>query len=191
LLEAKVDFHDVECSSVRLSHEKVIEEQFEELRSLSGVGTAFESELQQGQEDKGRHQLVEEGPWRVHQVALLGDGGEHVEKLFSHEVALVVGVQSIHAVLDNVGPELLVLVFGHAFDVWHCAEARQQICYALRQVQVVEQALDEVFLRDYVVEKFLGPLDQPERENLVEVTAESWVQVADLLLHVWIRLLVE
>lgn len=64
----------------------------------------FERKLQQRQKNEGGHQLVKEESGLVHQVAFLSDGNEHVEKLLGHEVALIVRVECVHAVLNNVIP---------------------------------------------------------------------------------------
>lgn len=56
---------------------------------------------------------------------------------------------------------------------------------------MIEERLDEVFLADHVPKELLWAFDQPERQNTVEIAAESWVQVAHFLLQVWVRLLVE
>ena len=57
---------------------------------------------------------------------------------------------------------------------------------------MIEEALNEVFLADDVGQKLLRSLDQPEGEDFVQVAAQGWVQVTDLLLLlVWVWLLVE
>ena len=98
----------------------------------------------------------------MHKVALLRDSHEDIEKLFGHEVALVMRVEGIHTVLDYVGAQLLILVFVDSHDVRHGAQTHQQVCHALGQVQVIEQTLDEVLLGNDVVKELLRLLDQPE-----------------------------
>lgn len=98
----------------------------------------------------------------MHQVAFLRDTCQNIEQLLGHEIALVMRVERVHAVLNDVRPELLVFFFAHAFDVGNCAETHEQVSDALSQVQMVEQALDEVFFRDDVVEELFRPLDEPE-----------------------------
>ena len=91
---------------MRLSHEQVIEEKLEKFCSLSRVSTPFKSELKQRQKYKWGHNLVKELSRIMHQVALFSDAAQHVEELLCHEVRLVVTIESIHAVLDYITPQL-------------------------------------------------------------------------------------
>eukprot|EP00354_Favella_ehrenbergii_P006315 CAMPEP_0170458820 /NCGR_PEP_ID=MMETSP0123-20130129/5679_1 /TAXON_ID=182087 /ORGANISM="Favella ehrenbergii, Strain Fehren 1" /LENGTH=78 /DNA_ID=CAMNT_0010723129 /DNA_START=1199 /DNA_END=1435 /DNA_ORIENTATION=+ len=76
-------------------------------------------------------------------------------------------VEGVHAVLDDFISQIFVLRWDHSFDIWHCAEAHEQISHALGEVQVVEERLHEVFLGDYELQELLGLFDQPERQDFV------------------------
>ena len=46
---------------MRFSHEHIVEEEFEEFGTLTCVGPAFKSKLEQRQEDERGHELIEKG----------------------------------------------------------------------------------------------------------------------------------
>ena len=81
------------------------------------------------------------------------------------------GVQCVHAALDDVLSQVMVLLLIQAFDVWGCAQTHEQVCHTLGQVQVVDQALHEVLLQNDKGQELLWALNQPERDYLVQIAA--------------------
>lgn len=53
----------------------------------------------------------------MHQVALLRNACEQVEELLGHEVRLIVAIERIHAVLDYVGAQLLIVCLIDIFNI--------------------------------------------------------------------------
>ena len=53
----------------------------------------------------------------MHQVALLRNACEQIEELLGHEVRLIVAIERIHAVLDYVGAQLLIVCLIDIFNI--------------------------------------------------------------------------
>ena len=102
------------------------------------MSATLKGKLEKGKEYEGAHQLVKEFSRRVHQVALFRDARKYIEQLLSHKIAFIVRVKRIHAVLNDVGSELLVVLVIHAFYIRHGAKSHKKVRHALRQVQVIE-----------------------------------------------------
>ena len=99
-------------------------------------------------------------------------------------------IECIHAVLDDLVSQVLVIVDRDVANLRHRAKPHQQVYHALSQVEVVEERLDEVALVNDELQEPLRLLYEPEGENLVQIAAQGRVEVAYFLLEVGVWLLV-
>ena len=99
-------------------------------------------------------------------------------------------IKCIHAVLDDLVSQVLVIVDRDVANLGYRAKPHQQVDHALRQVEVVEERLDEVALVNDELQEPLRLLNEPEGENLVQIAAQGRVEVAYFLLKVGVWLLV-
>ena len=85
----------------------------------------------------------------------------------------------------------MIFIVIHSLYIGYCAEANEQICDTLGQIEMVEKTLNKVLFGNDIGEELFWALDQPEGKNLVQIATKSWIEVADLLLHMRIGLIVE